>query len=76
MLINHFVRLIDSLVFSGFSLSPVAYASCVNNPGCLVVVLVLASAFLPVKISVKVLRVYLGMVTSFWSTFVQGGGVV
>ena len=26
------------------------------------------------KISVKVFRVYLGMVTSFWSTFVLGGG--
>ena len=26
------------------------------------------------KISVKVVRVYLGMVTSFWSTFVLGGG--
>ena len=38
------------------------------------VVLVLASSFLHVKISVKVFRVYLGMVTSFWSTFVLGGG--
>ena len=42
--------------------------------GCLDVVLVLVSAFLHVKISVKVVRVYLGMVTSFWSTFVLGGG--
>ena len=42
--------------------------------GCLVVVLVLASAYLHVKISVKVFRVSLGMVTSFWSTFVLGGG--
>ena len=41
-----------------------------------VVVLVLASAFLHVKISVKVVRVYLGMVTCFWSTFVLGGGGV
>ena len=40
------------------------------------VVLVLASAFLHVKISVKVFRIYLGMVTSFWSTFVLGGGGV
>ena len=39
------------------------------------VVLVLASAFLHAKRSVKVLRVYLGIVTSFWSTFVLGGGV-
>ena len=38
------------------------------------VVLVLALAFLHVKRSVKVLRVCLGMVTSFWSTFVLGGG--
>ena len=38
------------------------------------VVLVLASAFIQAKRSVKVLRVYLGMVTSFWSTFVLGGG--
>ena len=38
------------------------------------VVLVLSSACLHVMISVKVFRVYLGMVTSFWSTFVLGGG--
>ena len=37
------------------------------------VVLILTSAFLYVKISVKVFRVYLGMVTSFWSTFVLEG---
>ena len=73
MLINHFVRLIDSVVCGVFC-SPVTYASRVNNPGCLVVVLVLALVFLHVKISVKVFRVYLGMVTSFWSTFVLGGG--
>ena len=35
----------------------------VNNPGSLVVVLVLTSVSLHVKISVKVVRVYLGMVT-------------
>ena len=38
------------------------------------VVLILISAYLHVKISVMVVRVYLGMVTSFWSTFVLGGG--
>ena len=38
------------------------------------VVLVLPSVFLYVKFSVKVVRVYLGMVTCFWSTFVLGGG--
>ena len=37
------------------------------------VVLILTSVFLHVKISVKVFRVYLGMVTSFWSTFVLEG---
>ena len=42
------------------------------------VVLVLVSVFLHVKISVKVFRVWslVGMVTSFWSTFVLGGGVM
>ena len=44
--------------------------------GCLVVVLVLASAFLYVKVSVKVIRVFLGNVISSWSTFVLGGGGV
>ena len=42
--------------------------------GCLVVVLVLASAFLHVRVSVKVVRVFLGSVTCFCSTFVLGGG--
>ena len=41
------------------------------------IVLVLASVFLHVKISVKVVRLFLGNVTSFWSTFVlEGGGNV
>ena len=73
MLINHFVRLIDSVVFAGFFFSPVADASPMSKAGCLVVVLILTSAFLHVKISVKVFRAYLGMVTSFWSTFVLEG---
>ena len=51
-----------------------ADASRVNIPGSLVVVLVLASVSLLV-ISVNVVRVYLGMVTCFWSTFVLGGNV-
>ena len=42
--------------------------------GCLVVVLVLASAFLHVRVSVRVVGVFLGDVTCFWSTFVLGGG--
>ena len=50
--------------------------SCMNRAGCLVVVLVLASVFLHVKISVEVVRVFLGNVTSFRSTFVLGGGGV
>ena len=51
-----------------------AYASRVNNPGCLVVVLVLASAFLHVEISVTLFRVYLGMVTCFGARLCWGGG--
>ena len=43
------------------------------GPDPRVVVRVLASAFLHVKVSVKVVRVFLGYVTSFWSTFVLGG---
>ena len=44
------------------------------GPDPRVVVLVLALAFLHVKVSVKVVRVLLGNVTSFLSTFVLGGG--
>ena len=54
--------------------SSVTDKSRMNKAGCLVVVLVFASVFLHVKISVKVVRVFLGDVTSFWSTFVLGGG--
>ena len=42
--------------------------------GCLVVVLVLASAFLHVKISVKIVRVYLGVVTCFFGARLCWGG--
>ena len=42
--------------------------------GAWFVVLVLVSAFLHVGVSVKLVRVFLGIVTSFWSTFVLGGG--
>ena len=66
--------LIGSVVMAGRSLSSVTDESRMNRAGCLVVVLVLASAFLHVKISVKVVRVFLGNVTGFWSTFVLGGG--
>ena len=37
------------------------------------VVLILTSAYLHVRISVKIFSVYLGMVTCFWNTFVLGG---
>ena len=40
------------------------------------VVLVLVLAFLHVEVSVKLVRVFLGIVTGFWSTFVLGGGSV
>ena len=74
------ITLIGSLVFSvGSVVFPASYFIrdrwvILRRVGCLVVVLVLASAFLHVKVSVKVVRVFLGNVTSFWSTFVLGGG--
>ena len=74
------VRLIGSLVFSVGSVVIPASSFIrdrwviLRRVGCLVVVLALASAFLHVKVSVKVVRVFLGNVTSFWSTFVLGGG--
>ena len=88
MLINHFVRLICSVVFPPRSLVRVGSVSfcwvffrssgirfACEHPG--VVVLVLASAFLHVKISVKVVRVYLGMVTCFFGArLCWGGGVM
>ena len=51
-----------------------AYETRVYNPGCLVVVLVLASAFLHVKISVTLFRVYVGMVTCLEHICAGGGG--
>ena len=53
-----------------------AHEARVHNPGCLVVVLVLASAFLYVKISVALFRVYVGMVTCFGAHLCWGGGVM
>ena len=44
--------------------------------GAWFVVLVLVSAFLHVEVYVKLVRVFLGIVTGFWSTFVLGGMVV
>ena len=85
MLINHFVRLICSVVFPPRSLFRVRSVSfcwvflrsssirfACEHPR--VVVLVLASAFLHVKMSVKVVRVYLGMVTCFLEHVSAGGG--
>ena len=57
-----------------FSVGSVLFPACslvrdrwviLRRVGCMVVVLVLASVFLHVKISVKVVRVFLGNVTSF-----------
>ena len=51
-----------------------AYEARVHNPGCLVVVLVLASAFLHVKISVTLFRVYVGMSLVLGARLCWGGG--
>ena len=51
-----------------------AYETHVHNPGCLVVVLVFASAFLLVKISVTLFRLYIGMVTVLEHVCAGGGG--
>ena len=65
------VTLIGSLVFSvGSVVFPTSSFIrdrwvILRRVGCLVVVLVLASVFLHVKVSVKVVRVFLGNVTSF-----------
>ena len=75
MLIGSSVFLIGSVVFPASSLIRDGWVF-LHWVGCTVVVLVLASAFLHVKISVKVVRVFLGNVTGFWSTFVLGGGNV
>ena len=53
-----------------------AYEARVHNAGCLVVVLVLASAFLHVKISVTLFRVYVGMPLVFGARLCWGGGNV
>ena len=51
-----------------------AYEARVHNAGCLVVVLVLASAFLHVKISVTLFRVYVGISLVFGARLCWGGG--
>ena len=75
MLIGSLVFSVGSVVFPASSLVRDRWV-ILCRVGCLVVVLVLASAFLHVKVSVKVVRVFLGSVTCFWSTFVLGGGGV
>ena len=75
MLIGYSVFLVGSVVFPASSLIRDRWVF-LHWVGCTVVVLVLASAFLHVNISVKVVRVFLGNVTSFWNTFVLGGGGV
>ena len=77
-IVSSAVVLIGSSVFLGSVVFPAS--SLIRDRwvflhwvGCTVVVLVLASVFLHVKISVKIVRVFLGNVTSFWSTFVLGG---
>ena len=74
VLFGSLVFSVGSVVFPASSL--IRDRWFLRRVGCLVVVLVLASAFLHVKVSVKVVRVFLGNVTSFWSTFVLGGGVM
>ena len=73
MLTISLVFSVGSVVFPASSLVRDRWV-ILRRVGCMVVVLALALAFLHVKISVKVVRVYLGIVTSFWSTFVLGGG--
>ena len=73
MLIGSSAFSVGSVVFPASSLIRDRWF-ILRRVGCMVVVLVLASVFLHVKISVKVVRVFLGNVTSFWSTFVLGGG--
>ena len=73
MLTISLVFSVGSVVFPASSLSRDRWVS-LRRVGCMVVVSVLASAFLHVKVSVKVVRVFLEYVTSFWSTFVMGGG--
>ena len=75
MLIGSLVFSVGSVVFPASSFIRDRWV-ILRRVGCLVVVLVLASAFLHVKVSVKVVRVFLGNVTSLWSTFVRGGGGV
>ena len=73
MLIGSLVFSVGSVVFPASSFIRDIWV-IMRRVGCLVVVLVLASAFLHVKVYIKVVRVFLGNVTSFWSTFVCGGG--
>ena len=73
MLIGSSVFLVGSVVFPASSL--IRYRSVFQHRiGCTVVVLVLASAFLHVKISVKVFRVTLEVSLVFGARLCWGGG--
>ena len=73
MLIGSSAFSVGSVVFPASSLIQDIWV-ILRRVGCMVVVLVLALVFLHVKISVKVVRVFPGNVTSFCSTFVLEGG--
>ena len=63
-LIGSLVFSVGSVVFPASSLVRDRWV-ILRQVGCLVVVLVLASAFLHVKVSVKIVKVFLGNVTCF-----------
>ena len=74
MLFGSLVFSVGSVVFPASSL--IRDRWFLRRVRCLVVVLVLASTFLHVKVSVKVVRVFLGNVTSFGARLCWGGGVM
>ena len=73
MLIGSSVFSVGSVVFPASSLIRDGWV-ILRRVGCMFVVLVLASVFLHVKISVKVVRVFLRNVTSFGARLCWGGG--
>ena len=76
MLTISLVFSVGSVVFPASSLSRDRWV-ILRRVGCMVVVLVLASAFLHVKVSVKVVRVFLGNVLLvFGARLCWGGGVM
>ena len=73
MLIGSSVFSVGSVVFSASSLIRDRWV-ILRRVGCMFVVFSSCMVSLHVKISVKVVSVFLRNVTSFWSTFVLGGG--